>query len=167
MGISYIQKQRTWRLNERHYGALEGFNKAQTAERYGKEQVKAWRRAYDVPPPELDERDERHPVHDRRYAHIPPSVLPTGESLKKTIERVLPYWYDTIVPQVVEGQSVIVVAHCNSLRAIIKHLAGVSDTDIVRYEIPTGCPLVFEFDRNLLPTHSYYLADQDDLKERM
>ena len=167
MGITYIPRQKTWRLNERHYGALEGFNKAETAEKYGKEQVKAWRRAYDVPPPGLADNDERNPKFDNRYNHLPTSVLPRGESLKKTIERVLPYWYETICPQVLEGQNVIVVAHCNSLRAIVKHLAGVSDEDIVRYEIPTGCPLVFEFDRNLLPTQSYYLVDQEELKQRM
>ena len=126
-----------------------------------------WRRSFDIPPPELEVSDERHPSHDPRYAGLPLDVLPKTESLKITIDRVLPYWYDQICPAVLEGQNVIVVAHGNSLRAIVKHLTQMSDKDIIAYNIPTACPLVFEFDQNLKPLKNYYLIDEKTLKDRM
>ena len=146
MSSLWIPHYKTWRLNERHYGALQGFNKAETAAKHGEELVNQWRRSYDIPPPELDLTDERHPSFERRYSGLPADVLPKTESLKTTVDRVLPYWYDTICPQVISGQRVIVVAHGNSLRAIVKYLAGMSEKEILGYNIPTGCPLVFEFD---------------------
>ena len=166
MGNLWIPHFKTWRLNERHYGALQGLNKAETAEKHGDEQVLIWRRSYDIPPPELELTDERHPIHDKRYAYLPPSILPRTESLKTTIDRVLPYWYDTICPQVMEGKNVLVVAHGNSLRAIVKHLTGMDEKAILQYNIPTGCPLVFEFDGELKPQKNYYLIDEAELKAR-
>ena len=142
-------------------------NKAETAEKHGEEQVLQWRRSYDIPPPELELSDERHPIHDKRYAYLPPSVLPRTESLKTTIDRVLPYWYDTICSQVMEGKNVLVVAHGNSLRAIVKHLTGMNEQEILKYNIPTGCPLIFEFDGELRPQKNYYLIDEAELKARM
>lgn len=158
--------QRTWRLNERHYGALQGLNKAETTEKHGEAQVTQWRRSYDIPPPELDLNDERHPRFDIRYQNLPNDVLPKTESLETTIERVLPYWYDQICPQILNGQRVVVVAHGNSLRAIVKHLTGMSREEIIGYNIPTACPLVFEFDENLTPLKNYYLIDEAELKAR-
>ena len=146
LGCHWIPVEKSWRLNERHYGGLQGLNKAETAKKHGEEQVLVWRRSYDIPPPELTEDDERHPKHDLRYAHLPTDVLPKTESLKLTVDRVLPYWYDRICPQVLDGKSVIVVAHGNSLRAIVKHLTQMSEKDIIAYNIPTAVPLVFEFD---------------------
>ena len=167
LGCHYIPVHKHWRLNERHYGALQGLNKAETAAKHGEEKVKLWRRSFDVPPPELSLDDERHPKFDPRYAGLPLDVLPATESLKITIDRVLPYWYDQICPQVLDGQRVVVVAHGNSLRAIVKHLTKMSDADIIGYNIPTACPLVFEFDQNLTPLKNYYLLDEKQLKERM
>ncbi len=126
-----------------------------------------WRRSYDIPPPELELEDERHPQHDPRYAHLPLDVLPQTESLKTTVDRVLPFWYDEICPAVKDDQRVVVVAHGNSLRAIVKHLTGMSNEAIIKYNIPTACPLVYEFDHNLKPTKNYYLLDEKTLKERM
>ena len=125
-----------------------------------------WRRSYDIPPPELDLDDERHPRFERRYANLPPDVLPNTESLKITVDRVLPYWYDTICPQVLAGQNVVVVAHGNSLRSIVKYLAGMSEEEILAYNIPTACPLVFEFDEDMNPLKNYYLLDEQELKAR-
>jgi 2,3-bisphosphoglycerate-dependent phosphoglycerate mutase len=167
LNCHYIPVQRHWRLNERHYGALQGLNKSETAAKHGEDMVKIWRRSFDIPPPELSLDDERHPKFDPRYAGLAQDVLPATESLKITIDRVLPYWYDQICPQVLDGQRVIVVAHGNSLRAIVKHLTKMSDADIIGYNIPTACPLVFEFDSNLTPLKNYYLLDEKQLKERM
>ena len=167
MGHLWIPHYKSWRLNERHYGALQGLNKAETAEKHGEEQVLKWRRSYDIPPPELEMDDERHPRFDRRYGLLPPDVLPRTESLKITVDRVLPYWNDTICPQGMQGQRVVVCAHGNSLRAIVKYLAGMTEEEIIAYNIPTACPLVFEFDENLKPLKNYYLLDEQELKERM
>ena len=146
-----------WRLNERHYGALQGLNKAETAQEFGDEQVHLWRRSYDVPPPALDAGDERHPSHDRRYADLSPAELPLTECLKDTVERMLPHWNEVIAPTVARGQRVVIAAHGNSLRALIKHLDQVSDKDIIELNIPTGTPLVYELTDELKPIRSYYL----------
>ena len=148
-----------WRLNERHYGALQGLNKSETAAKYGDAQVQTWRRSYDIPPPPLDLDDARHPRHDPRYANLPATGLPRGESLKDTVARFLPYWTDTIAPTVRAGRRVLIAAHGNSLRALMKHLDGISDTDIVEVNIPTGIPLVYELDQALRPERHYYLGD--------
>jgi len=148
-----------WRLNERHYGALQGLNKAETAAKYGDAQVQTWRRSYDIPPPFLDLDDTRHPRHDPRYATLPATVLPRGESLKDTVTRFLPYWTDSIAPAIRAGRRVLIAAHGNSLRALMKHLDGISDTDIVGVNIPTGIPLVYELDHALRPERHYYLGD--------
>jgi 2,3-bisphosphoglycerate-dependent phosphoglycerate mutase len=153
----WVPQRRHWRLNERHYGALQGLNKAETAAKYGSEQVLLWRRSYDVPPDPLSEDDERHPRHDPRYAMLPPDLLPASECLKDVVERMLPYWYDAIVPDLVEGRVVLAAAHGNSLRALVKHLDGISDADIVDLNIPTGIPLVYELDERLRPISSRYL----------
>ena len=166
MDSLWIPHHKSWRLNERHYGALQGLDKAETAAKHGEEQVTQWRRSYDIPPPELDLTDERHPSFERRYSTLPPDVLPRTESLKTTGDRVLPYWHDTICPQVMAGQSVVVVAHGNSLRAIVKYLAGMSEQEILKYNIPTACPLVFEFDQDMTPLKNYYLLDAEELKAR-
>ncbi len=163
----WIDVYRSWRLNERHYGALQGLNKAETAEKYGEEQVKLWRRSYDVPPPELDESDERYPGHDRRYRLLTPEELPKTESLKLTIDRFLPYWFDAIVPHIKEGKRVIIAAHGNSLRGLVKHLDKMSDEKIVGLNIPTGVPLVYELDDDLRPLNSYYLGDTEELEKKM
>lgn len=167
LGCHYIPVYKHWRLNERHYGALQGLNKAETAEKHGEEKVTLWRRSFDVPPPELSLDDERHPRFDARYSGLALDVLPATESLKITIDRVLPYWYDSICPSILDGQRVVVVAHGNSLRAIVKHLTKMSDQEIIGYNIPTACPLVFEFDQNLTPLKNYYLLDEKTLKARM
>lgn len=151
LGTVWLPHYKTWRLNERHYGALQGLNKAETAEKHGEAQVMEWRRSYSTPPPGLAPDDERHPRFDRRYSDLHPEVLPATESLETCGHRVLPYWYDNISPHIMAGQNVIVVAHGNSLRAIVKHLAGMNEAEILKYSIPTGCPLVFEFDENLKP----------------
>ena len=166
MGHLWIPHYKSWRLNERHYGALQGLNKAETAEKHGEEQVLKWRRSYDIPPPELEMDDERHPRFDRRYGLLPPDVLPRTESLKITVDRVLPYWNDTICPQVMQGQRVVVCAHGNSLRAIVKYLAGMTEEEIIAYNIPTACPLVFEFDAEMRPLENYFLLDEAELKAR-
>ncbi len=149
----------SWRLNERHYGALQGLNKAETAAKFGEEQVKIWRRAYATPPPALDQNDPRYESQDPRYASLAPGQFPTSECLKDTVERFLPYWHETIAPAVKSGRRVLVVAHGNSLRALIKYLDNISDADIVGLNIPTGQPLVYEFDADLKPLRNYYLGD--------
>ncbi len=161
MDLLWIPVEKSWLLNERHYGALQGLNKAETAAKYGEAQVLAWRRSYDVPPPALTLDDERHPARDPRYAHLAPGQLPLTECLKDTVERVLPYWNATIAPAVKRGQRVLITAHGNSLRALVKHLDGISDDAIVALDIPTGVPLVYELDDSLKPLRHYYLGDPD------
>lgn len=167
MDLMWIPVIRDWRLNERHYGALQGLNKAETAEKYGDEQVKIWRRSYDTRPPVLEESDLRFPGHDPRYANIAKDVLPLTECLKDTVARFLPLWNDEIAPQVKAGKKVVIVAHGNSLRALVKHLDNVSEEEIVSLNIPTGVPLVYELDDNLQPLQHYYLGDQEAIKKAM
>lgn len=157
----YIPVHPDWRLNERHYGALQGMNKAETAAQYGDEQVHIWRRAYAIAPNPLDPSDERCASNDARYAKVAPELLPLTECLKDTVERVVPYWLSTIVPQIKAGQNVVIAAHGNSLRALVKHLDDIGDDDIVNLNIPTAQPLVYELDENLKPIKSYYLGDAD------
>jgi len=164
MDQHWIPVRRSWRLNERHYGALQGLNKKETADRHGPEQVFAWRRSFDVPPPALEWDDERHPRHDARYASLAPDVLPATECLKDVIARFLPYWYDAIVPDLRDGKTVLIGAHGNSLRAMVKHLDGVSDDEIAELNIPTGIPLVYELDENLRAVRSAYLGDPEAAK---
>jgi len=166
MEMSWIPVKRTWRLNERHYGALQGLNKQQTADKYGEAKVKVWRRSYDVRPPDLDPSDERHPSHDPRYATLPPELLPGAECLKDVVERMLPYWYDAIVPDLLVQPCVLVSAHGNSLRALIKHLDGLSDDEVVELNIPTGVPRVYELDRDLRPRSWRYLGDPGEVERR-
>ncbi|HHE33196.1 MAG TPA: 2,3-diphosphoglycerate-dependent phosphoglycerate mutase [Chlorobaculum parvum] len=165
MDMMWIPVTRSWRLNERHYGALQGLNKAETAQRHGDEQVLIWRRSYDTPPPALEPSDERWPGKDRRYADLTAEQLPATECLKDTVARFLPYWHETIAPQIRGGKRVIITAHGNSLRALVKYLDNISDEDIVGLNIPTGIPLVYELDDNLKPIRSYYLGDQEELKK--
>lgn len=165
MDLEWIPVYRAWQLNERHYGALQGLNKAEMAKKYGDAQVKLWRRSYDVPPPPLDLDDPRHPRFDRRYAGLTPEQLPRCESLKDTVARMLPYWHNTLAPVVGSGQRVLVAAHGNSLRALVKYLDGISDEAIPELNIPTGIPLVYELDDNLRPIKSYYLGDEEAVKE--
>ena len=164
MDLMWIPVHRSWRLNERHYGALQGLNKKETAEQYGLEQVQIWRRSYDTPPGALAEDDPRHPRHDPRYADVPPELLPATESLKTTLDRVLPYWHEVIAPTLREGRKVLLVAHGNSMRALVKYLDGVSDEEIVKLNIPTGIPLVYELDDDLRARRHYYLADEDKVR---
>jgi 2,3-bisphosphoglycerate-dependent phosphoglycerate mutase len=160
LDLMWIPVVKNWRLNERHYGALQGLNKAETAAKHGEAQVKIWRRSYDIPPPPLSPDDPRHPSHDPRYASLSPNQLPATESLKDTVARFLPYWHETIAPAIRSGKRVLVAAHGNSLRALVKYLDNISDTDIVELNIPTGIPLVYELDDNLKPIRRYYLGDQ-------
>jgi 2,3-bisphosphoglycerate-dependent phosphoglycerate mutase len=157
----WLPVQRSWRLNERHYGALQGLNKAETAARHGDDQVKIWRRAYAIAPPPLAPDDPRHPSRDRRYADVPARDLPLTESLKDTVARFLPYWNDAIAPQIRAGRQVLIAAHGNSLRALVKYLDHISDEEIVELNIPTGIPLVYELDDHLKPLRHYYLGDQE------
>jgi 2,3-bisphosphoglycerate-dependent phosphoglycerate mutase len=161
MDLMWIPEQKSWRLNERHYGALQGLNKAETAAKYGDEQVLVWRRSYADPPPPLTPDDERYPGRDPRYAGLSPAELPLAESLKDTVARFLPYWEQAIVPEVRAGRRVVIAAHGNSLRALVKHLDGVSEADIVNLNIPTGIPLVYELDDDLKPARHFYLGDPD------
>lgn len=161
LDLTWIPQQLSWRLNERHYGALQGLNKADTAERYGEGQILVWRRSYDTPPPALDPGDARYPGNDRRYARIDRRELPLTECLKDTVARFLPHWNDVIAPQVQAGQRVIVVAHGNTIRALVKYLDNVSEADIVGLNIPTGIPLVYELDDSLRPLRNYYLGDAE------
>jgi 2,3-bisphosphoglycerate-dependent phosphoglycerate mutase len=161
MDLMWIPVYRSWRLNERHYGALQGLNKAETAKRHSAEQVHIWRRSYDTPPPPLSEDDERFPGHDRRYADLTDAELPRTESLKDTVARMLPYWHETIAPVVRSGKRVIIAAHGNSLRALVKYLDNISDADIPNLNIPTGIPLVYELDDDLKPIRHYYLGDAE------
>jgi len=159
LDLMWIPIHNSWRLNERHYGALQGLNKAETAQKYGEEQVHIWRRSYDTPPPALERNDPRYPGLDPRYQHLKGDQIPLSESLKDTVARFLPYWHDTIAPQVKEGRKILIAAHGNSLRALVKHLDKISDEEIAELNIPTGIPLVYEFDEDMNPTAHYYLGD--------
>ncbi|GBE17543.1 2,3-bisphosphoglycerate-dependent phosphoglycerate mutase [archaeon BMS3Abin16] len=164
MDLMWIPVYRSWRLNERHYGALQGLNKQATVEKYGYEQVQKWRRSYDIRPPTLDKTDSRHPVYDPRYAHLKEDELPAAECLKDTLNRVLPYWHGTIEACLRKGKKVLVSAHGNSLRALVKHLDNISDDEISGLNIPTGFPLVYELDDNLKAINHYYLGDKETIK---
>ena len=161
MGQLWIPVVKHWRLNERHYGALQGLNKKETSDQHGKEQVHIWRRSYSTPPPALDPMDERHPGNDPRYAWMPPDLLPATECLEDVVDRMLPYWHDAIVPDLRAGKHVVVAAHGNSLRALVKHLDEMSDEEIPNLNIPTGVPLLYELDEDLRPISSRYLGDAD------
>lgn len=163
--MQWLPVYKTWRLNERHYGALQGLNKAETAQKFGQDQVLIWRRSYDIQPPALERDDERFPGHDRRYANLDPRTLPTTECLKDTVARFLPYWQDAIVPALRENQRSIIVAHGNSLRALVKYLDNIPDQEIVALNIPTGIPLVYELDDQLNPIQHYYLGDADAIAQ--
>ncbi|MDU3157539.1 MAG: 2,3-diphosphoglycerate-dependent phosphoglycerate mutase, partial [Hafnia alvei] len=159
----WLPVEKSWKLNERHYGALQGLNKAETAQKYGDDQVKLWRRGFAVTPPELTKEDERYPGHDPRYAKLSEQELPVTESLATTIDRVIPYWTDVIKPRIASGERVIIAAHGNSLRALVKYLDNLSEDEILELNIPTGVPLVYEFDENLKPLKRYYLGDADEI----
>jgi len=166
MDMMWLPVERSWRLNERHYGSLQGLNKAQTVEQHGAEQVKVWRRSYDIPPPPLPQSDPGHPRFDRRYAGVPAGELPSAESLKDTLARVLPFWNSRIAPELSAGRNVLVVAHGNSLRALVKMLDGMTDGEIVELNIPTGVPLLYTLDADLKPISSRYLGDAEAVKAR-
>jgi 2,3-bisphosphoglycerate-dependent phosphoglycerate mutase len=166
MNLEWIPVANAWQLNERHYGALQGLSKSETAEKFGEAQVKIWRRSYDVPPPALELTDERHPKFDPRYASLTPEELPATESLKITLDRVLPYWHSTLAPAIKSGRRVLVAAHGNSLRAMVKYLDHISDAEIVELNIPTGVPLVYELDDDLNPIRHYYLGDADEVAKK-
>jgi len=163
----WLPVRRDWRLNERHYGALQGLNKSETAEKHGEEQVLIWRRSYDVPPPALAEDNEHYPGHDPRYANLTSEELPLTECLKDTVERFLPYWHESIVPEIKEGKRVIIAAHGNSLRALVQYLDGLSEEAVLKLNIPTGMPLVYELDDDLKPIKNYYLGDEEAVKAAM
>ena len=165
MDLMWIPIHNSWRLNERHYGALQGLNKAETAAKHGLEQTQLWRRSYDVPPPPLPPDDPRHPRYDPRYHSLRPEELPATESLKDTVQRFLPYWHERIAPALHAGQRVIIAAHGNSLRALVKYLDRISDTEIVGLNIPTGIPLVYELDDDLQPLRHYYLGDPEAIAQ--
>jgi 2,3-bisphosphoglycerate-dependent phosphoglycerate mutase len=167
MDLLWISVERSWRLNERHYGDLQGLDKAETAAKFGEDQVKLWRRSYDVPPPPLSPDDPRHPRFDPRYRNLSPAELPRTECLKDTVARFLPYWHETIAPAIRAGKKVIVVAHGNSLRALVKYLDGISDRDIVELNIPTGIPLIYQLAGDLRPLGHRYLGDAAEIEARM
>jgi 2,3-bisphosphoglycerate-dependent phosphoglycerate mutase len=161
----WLPVERSWRLNERHYGALQGLNKAETAARHGEDQVKIWRRAYAIAPPPLAPDDERNPARDQRYGNVPREQLPLTESLQDTVARFLPYWHESIAPRITSGSRVLIAAHGNSLRALVKYLDGISDAAIVELNIPTGIPLVYELDADLKPIRNYYLGDPEAVRK--
>jgi len=165
MDLMWIPIHNSWRLNERHYGALQGLNKAETAAKFGDEQVLAWRRSYDIPPPALEQEDPRHPGRDPRYATLAPEELPLTECLRDTVLRFVPYWRESIVPMVRAGKRVVVAAHGNSLRALVKYLDDIGDQDIIGVNIPTGAPLVYELDAKLKPLRHYYLGDPETVAQ--
>lgn len=167
MDLMWIPVIRTWRLNERHYGALTGLNKTETVEKYGEQQVHVWRRSYDVPPPAYSPDNQDNPSYHRRYQEILRSDLPMTECLKDTVTRFIPYWKDEIVPVIMSGKRVLITAHGNSLRALVKHLDNISDADIPEMNIPTGIPLVYELDEDLKPVRNYYLGDEEKVKAAM
>lgn len=165
MDLMWLPVEHSWRLNERHYGALQGLNKAETAAKFGDEQVLVWRRSYDIPPPPLEQSDERWPGRDPRYQDMDPKDVPLTECLKDTVARFLPYWHETIVPTLKSGKKVVIAAHGNSLRALVKYLDNISDDEIVGLNIPTGVPLVYELDDDMKPIKSYYLGDPEAVKK--
>jgi 2,3-bisphosphoglycerate-dependent phosphoglycerate mutase len=165
MDLMWIPVVRSWRLNERHYGALQGLNKAETAKKFGEEQVHLWRRSYDVPPPALTKDDPRFPGHDPRYKDVPEDELPLTECLKDTVNRFMPLWRETIAPTIKAGKKVIIAAHGNSLRALVKYLDNMSDEEITKLNIPTGIPLIYELDEELKPIKHYYLADPEKVQQ--
>lgn len=165
MELEWIPVSNAWQVNERHYGSLQGLNKAEMAAQFGEAQVKIWRRSYDVPPPELESHDPRHPRFDPRYAGLQPKELPSTESLKLTLERVLPYWHSTIAPVIKSGQRLLLAAHGNSMRALVKYLDNISDEVITELNIPTGIPLVYELNEDLSLIKSYYLGDADTIRK--
>ena len=167
MDLMWIPVHRSWRLNERHYGALQGLNKAETAAKFGEDQVKIWRRSYDIPPPPLTADDERYPGHEARYRGLTAAELPLTECLKDTVARFLPFWHETIAPAIRSSQKVLIAAHGNSLRALVKYLDNIPEKDIVELNIPTGMPLVYELDDNLKPLNRYYLGDPEKVKAAM
>jgi len=166
MDLMWIPTHRSWRLNERYYGALQGLNKKEVAEKHGAEQVQIWRRSYDVPPPPVTKDDPRYPGHDARYKGLTSNELPVTECLKDTVERFLPYWHDVIAPAIKKGEQVLIAAHGNSLRALVKYLDNVSEEEITGLNIPTGLPLVYELDDNLKPIKHYYLGDPEAAKKK-
>jgi len=167
MDLMWIPVIRSWRLNERHYGALQGLNKAQTAEKFGEDQVLTWRRSYDIPPPALNKSDEHYPGHDPRYADLSEKDLPLSECLKDTVDRFMPYWYESIAPVIKENKKVIIAAHGNTLRALVKFLDQVPDEEIVKLNIPTGIPLVYDLDEALKPVNHHYLGDPEAVEKAM
>jgi 2,3-bisphosphoglycerate-dependent phosphoglycerate mutase len=167
MDLMWIPVYRSWRLNERHYGALQGLNKSETAAKFGEEQVHVWRRSYDIPPPALEEADERYPGRDPRYRDLTEDELPLTECLKDTVGRFMPYWHDEIVPAIREKKKVLIAAHGNSLRALVKHLDNIPDADIPNLNIPTGIPLIYELDEKMKPIKHYYLGDPEAVKKAM
>jgi len=167
MDLLWIPVSRSWRLNERHYGALQGLNKSETAEKFGEDQVKIWRRSYDTPPPPLTSDDPRHPSRDRRYAGLSSGSLPLTESLKETVARFLPYWHEAIAPDIRAGRKVLIAAHGNSLRALVKYLDNMSEQDIVELNIPTAIPLVYILNDDLKPLQKFYLGDQSAVQQAM
>lgn len=167
MDLMWVPVHNSWRLNERHYGGLQGLNKSETAAKYGDQQVLIWRRSYDIQPPALEKTDERFPGHDPRYKNLTPKEIPAAECLKDTVDRFLPYWHQTIAPAITSGKRVIIVAHGNSLRALVKYLDNISEENIVELNIPTGMPLVYELDADLKPLKSYYLGDPEAVKKAM
>jgi len=167
LDLMWIPVERSWRLNERHYGALQGLNKAEMAKKFGEEQVHTWRRSYDIQPPALEKDDERYPGKDPRYKYLSEKEIPLTECLKDTVDRFLPYWKETIAPSIKEGKKIIIAAHGNSLRALVKYLDDVPDDVIVGLNIPTGVPLVYELDEGLKPLKHYYLGNQDEIEKKM
>ena len=165
LDLMWIPIYRSWRLNERHYGSLQGLNKSETAEKYGEEQVLVWRRSYNICPPKLEKSDERYPGNESRYKDLNEVELPVTESLETTVERFVPYWLSTIVPEIKAGKKVLIAAHGNSLRALVKHLDDIPEDEIVKLNIPTGIPLVYELDDDLKPIKHYYLGDQESIKK--
>jgi 2,3-bisphosphoglycerate-dependent phosphoglycerate mutase len=163
MDLMWIPVERSWRLNERHYGALQGLNKADTSAKHGEKQVHIWRRSYDIRPPPLDDNDESHPRFDPRYRHA--AELPSTESLKDTLNRVLPYWDETIAPRLRAGENVLIAAHGNSMRALVKMLDGISDKDITEFNIPTGIPIVYQLDDNLSPVSREFIGDPEAIRK--
>ena len=167
MDLMWIPVRRSWQLNERHYGALQGLNKAETAEKYGDEQVHLWRRSFATPPPELESDDERNPARDPRYANLDPEQLPLTECLKDTVDRFLPYWHESIVPEIRAGRRILIAAHGNSLRALVMYLDGLSEEEVLDLNIPTGMPLVYDLDDELRPLDRRYLGDPEEVRKAM
>lgn len=166
MDLLWIPEEKSWRLNERHYGALQGLNKAETAAQHGEEQVMIWRRSYDIPPPELEKSDPRYPGHESRYKNMDEKDIPRTESLKDTVARFLPYWHEVIAPTIKTGKKVLISAHGNSLRALVKYLDNMTNEAVIALNIPTGVPLVYELDNDLKPIRHYYLGDEEEIARK-